>query len=70
MDVTIIVGSKPGDSQHIAIPVFSDDIIENTELFQVHLSSMSPFSIIDSQRNISTVEIADTSSECRSVPRW
>ena len=67
MEVTFVGGTKPGDSQHIFIPLFSDDIIENSEIFEVYLSSVNPFSIIDSQRNMSTVEITDTSSECRNA---
>lgn len=61
MDVTFLAGSQPGDIQHIFIPLMSDNIIENTESFHLHLSSLSPLSIIDSERDIATVEIRDTS---------
>ena len=61
MDVTFVTGSKHGDFQHIFIPLFSDNIVENTEYFQLHLSSNSPLSTIDGQREVSTVEIVDLS---------
>lgn len=61
MEVTFVSGSQPGDIQKFLIPLFSDHIIEFNESFQVQLSTVSQFSITDSVRAVSTVEIADMS---------
>ena len=56
-------GSKPGDIISVSIAILPDSVVENTESFQLILSSLNPLAIIDEQMRSSTVNITDKNSK-------
>ncbi len=56
-------GSKPGDVIHVTIAILPDSVVENTESFQLLLSSLNPLATIDERMRNSTVDITDKNSK-------
>lgn len=56
-------GSKPDDVIHVTIAILPDTIVENTESFQLILSSLNPLATIDERMRNSTVTITDKNSK-------
>ena len=65
--VNFQIGAKPGDRQNVSIAVpLTDNIVENTESFQLHLTSISSGAAVSNTSGSATVNIADQS--CESCP--
>lgn len=64
--ITFPIGSKSGDKQNISFTSpLMDSVVENTESFEVHLSTISSMATVRSDAENATVYIADQS--CKSV---
>lgn len=56
-------GSKSGDIYHVSIAILPDGVVEDTESFQLILSSLNPLATIDERMRNSTVNITDKNSK-------
>ena len=63
--VTFQIGSKSGEKQTVSFAApLMDNIVENTELLVVHLSTVSSMATVRSDAQNATVYIADQSCKC------
>lgn len=63
--VTFQTGSKSGDKQTISFAApLMDNIVENTESFEIHLTTVSSMAMVRNDAGNATVNIADQS--CKS----
>ena len=64
--VTFQTGSKSGDRQTVSFAApLMDNIVENTESFEIHLSTISSMATVRNDAGNATVNIADQS--CKSA---
>ena len=65
MDTTLIFPShsKPGYIKNVTVTILSDIIVESTEFFQVHLSSINPHTTIDNNKRDARAGIYDQTGE-------
>ena len=62
--MTFQTGSKSGDKQSISVATpLMDNIVEDTESFQIHLTTISSMATVRSDAENATVNIADQSCE-------
>ena len=68
--VVFPAGTSDGDRQCVNVTILQDDIIEGTETFFLQASPVDealPLIVIDPSLSLTTVSIADSASECRTL---
>ena len=64
--VSFPADSRPGTKQNVSIVIpLNDNVVESTESFQLHLTSLSSLAVVRSNSTSATVYITDKSCKYR-----